>query len=94
MTLMVDMDEDTLVRADEIAEEVLQALRELKVGAAGPFSCSIGIGTDGTGYGFQELYELADSALYEAKERGKACYVRYASEEKPQGRATEADDAI
>ena len=94
MTLMVDMDEDTLVRADEIAEEVLHALRELKVGSAGPFSCSIGIGTDGTGYGFQELYELADSALYEAKERGKACYVRYASEERPQGRTAEADDAI
>lgn len=84
MALMLDMDYENVGRADEIAGEILRSLRELKVGEAGPFSCSIGIGTDGTGYGFQELYNLADSALYEAKERGKACFVRYSSEEKGQ----------
>ena len=81
MVYMREMTLENVGRADEIARDILRDLRNLKVGEAGPFSCSIGIGTDRTGYGFQELYQLADSALYEAKERGKACYVRYSSEE-------------
>ena len=82
MVYMPDMAEDVLRRADEISQEILNELARLKIGEAGPFSCSIGIGTDSTGYHFQELYELADSALYESKERGKACYVRFSSNDK------------
>ena len=82
MVFMPDMAEDILRRADEISQEILNELARLKIGDAGPFSCSIGIGTDSTGYKFQELYELADSALYESKERGKACYVRFSSNDK------------
>ena len=81
MVFMLDMAEDSLQRADEIAEEVLHELAILKVGSAEHFSCSIGIGTDKTGYNFKNLYLLADKALYESKNRGKACYVRYSSEE-------------
>ena len=79
MVFMADMTEDNLGRADIISAEILQKLKELKVDEAGPFSCSIGIGTDDTGQSFKELYQLADKALYEAKARGKACYVRYSS---------------
>ena len=82
MVYMPDMAEDVLRRADEISQEILNELARLKIGEAGSFSCSIGIGTDSTGYHFQELYELADSALYESKERGKACYVRFSSTDK------------
>ncbi len=82
MALMGDIPPENVGRADEISQQILNELYELRVKKAGPFSCSIGIGTDGTGYGFQELYKLADSALYKAKDRGKACYVRYSSEDK------------
>ena len=79
MVFMAEMTEDNLGRADIISQDILQELKVLKVDDAGPFSCSIGIGTDDTGKSFKELYQLADKALYEAKARGKACYVRYSS---------------
>lgn len=82
MVFMPEMSEQFLKRSEEISHEVLHELSILKVGEAGPFSCSIGIGTDDTGYDFQKLYLLADSALYESKERGKACYVRFSSKDK------------
>ena len=82
MVFMPEMSEQFLKRSEEISHEVLHELNILKVGEAGPFSCSIGIGTDDTGYDFQKLYLLADSALYESKERGKACYVRFSSKDK------------
>ena len=82
MVFMPEMSEQFLKRSEEISHEVLHELSILKVGEAGPFSCSIGIGTDDTGYDFQKLYLLADSALYESKERGKACYVRFSSSDK------------
>ena len=81
MVFMPGMVNDSLHRADEISQEILHELAILKVGAAEHFSCSIGIGTDSTGYDFKGLYLLADEALYESKNRGKACYVRYSSDE-------------
>lgn len=81
MVLMPDMRPENLKRADEIAAEILKNLYELKIGDAEHFSCSIGIGSDATDYDFKQLYQLADKALYEAKERGKACFVRYSSDE-------------
>ena len=82
MVFMPDMTENFLQRADEISREILHELDILKVGPASHFSCSIGIGTDATGYDFKKLYKLADKALYESKRRGKACYVRFSSEDK------------
>ncbi len=82
MVFMPEMTDNYLKRADEISAEVLHELSILKVDKAGPFSCSIGIGTDATDYNFQKLYLLADSALYQSKENGKACYVRFSSTEK------------
>ena len=79
MVFMPGMTESVLHRADEISQEILHELDILKVHSAEHFSCSIGIGTDATGYDFNNLYLLADKALYESKERGKACYVRYSS---------------
>ena len=81
MVYMPDMVADVLKRSDEIAQEILHELAILKVGPAEHFSCSIGIGTDVGTLDFQKLYKLADKALYESKRRGKACYVRYSSDE-------------
>ena len=82
MVFMPNLSADFVKRADEISAEILRELAGLKVGAAQHFSCSIGIGTDAGNYNFEKLYKLADKALYESKERGKACYVRYSSDEK------------
>ena len=82
MVFMPNLSADFVKRADEISAEILNELAILKVGTAQHFSCSIGIGTDSGNYDFNKLYKLADKALYESKERGKACYVRYSSDEK------------
>ena len=82
MVFMPNLSADFVKRADEISTEILHELAILKVGTAQHFSCSIGIGTDAGNYDFNKLYKLADKALYESKERGKACYVRYSSDEK------------
>ena len=81
MVFMPAMSEEFIRRSEEISKEILHELNILKVGRAGPFSCSIGIGTDSTGYDFKNLYLLADNALYESKQRGKACFTRYSSDE-------------
>ena len=81
MVYMPGMSGFFLERADEISQEILRALAVLKVGEAEHFSCSIGIATDAGNYDFKKLYLLADKALYESKERGKACYVRFSSAE-------------
>ena len=91
MVLMPEMADSNVGRADEIAEEILHLLRELRVGTAGPFSSSIGIGTDATGCDFARLYEVADKALYEAKARGKACYVRYSVETEQEAGKSDAE---
>lgn len=84
MVYMPDLTEEFLSRSDRISQEILDELKVLEVGAAAHFSCSIGIGTDNTDYDFQKLYNLADGALYESKEKGKACYTRHSSKEYPQ----------
>ena len=82
MVFMPDMSKEYLKRSEEISAEILHELDILKVGEAEHFSCSIGIATDAGNYDFKKLYMLADKALYESKERGKACYVRYSSDDK------------
>ncbi len=81
MVFMPDMPSYSVKRPDEISKEILHELAILEIGDAAHFSCSIGIGTDSTGYDFKNLYLLADNALYESKKRGKACFVRYSSDE-------------
>lgn len=81
MVFMPDLSVDFVARSEEISAEILHELAVLKVGDAEHFSCSIGIGTDAGNYNFEKLYKLADKALYESKERGKACYVRFSSDE-------------
>ena len=83
MVFMPNMSEEYISRPDKISEEILYQLSVLTVGPAAHFSCSIGIGTDSTGYDFQSLYKLADKALYQSKENGKACFVRYSSKDYP-----------
>lgn len=66
-----------VVRVDEQARIVLDELREMQIGEAGHFSCSIGIGIDARcKYTFEELYQRADQALYQAKSYGKACFCK------------------
>ena len=81
MVFMPGMLAEHLKRPDEISREILNELAAMKVGTAEHFSCSIGIGTDSKGYNFKTLYKLADKALYQSKENGKACYTRYSSDE-------------
>ncbi len=81
MVYMPEMEESFLERADEIAQEILRELYKVKLGEAEHFSCSIGIGIDEENYKFQQLYELADKALYRAKENGRACFVRLSSKD-------------
>ena len=81
MVYMPQMSAEHLKRPDEISQEILNELAATEVGPAKHFSCSIGIGTDSKGYNFQTLYKLADKALYQSKENGKACYVRYSSDD-------------
>ena len=83
MVFMPQMLAEHLKRPDEISREILNELAATEVGPAKGFSCSIGIGTDATGYNFKKLYKLADKALYQSKENGKACYVRYSSTDHP-----------
>lgn len=81
MVYMPQMAAEHLKRPDDISQEILNELAAMEIGPAKHFSCSIGIGTDSKGYNFQTLYKLADKALYQSKENGKACYVRYSSDE-------------
>ena len=81
MVFMPGMLPEHLKRSDEISQEILNELAEMQVGDAKHFSCSIGIGTDSSGYNFKKLYLLADKALYQSKKNGKACYVRYSSDD-------------
>ena len=83
MVFMPQMLNEHLKRPDEISQEILNELAQMEIGPAKHFSCSIGIGTDATGYNFKKLYKLADKALYQSKENGKACYVRYSSADYP-----------
>ncbi|MBR3621963.1 MAG: diguanylate cyclase [Selenomonadaceae bacterium] len=73
MVYMPDLAKENLKRADEIANEVLDALKQVTLtGGATGFSCSIGIGTSNEVVDFATLYKVADRGLYIAKENGKA----------------------
>ena len=60
---------------DNRCRKIQHELRVAKVGEAAGFSCSIGICEDTRARSFEEMYKIADSALYDAKENGKACHV-------------------
>ena len=67
----------SVARIDEIAKGILWKLDSLKIQSATHFSCSIGIGIDFKGaYNFDQLYQCADQALYQAKQNGKACFCK------------------
>lgn len=65
---------------DEIVDmrcgNIERELQTTQIGEAGGFSCSIGVAIDRSRFNFDELYLFADDALYEAKERGKATFVK------------------
>lgn len=65
-------------RRCEIVEHELNVSH---IGDAGGFSCSIGVVEDVAGFSFEEMYMLADDALYEAKARGKKQFVKWESRE-------------
>ena len=54
---------------EALLKDVPKALTEHKV------SCSVGVARFCRGDDVEHILEEADSALYEAKSRGRACYV-------------------
>ena len=66
---------------EDRCRNILHELNILKVGDAKRFSCSIGMVADDMGIPFEEMYKLADDALYEAKARGKAQFASWRSEQ-------------
>jgi diguanylate cyclase (GGDEF)-like protein len=58
--------------AERRCRSVIHELKTTDIEGAKGITCSIGIAEDTQGHSFQELYEKADRALYEAKEGGKA----------------------
>ncbi|MBQ7676644.1 MAG: diguanylate cyclase [Lachnospiraceae bacterium] len=80
-------DEFMLLLKEPVTEEyIVRACNQVEMdlatshfGNAKGFTCSIGVVMDRLGFSFDNLYRLADDALYEAKARGKACYVLWQS---------------
>lgn len=70
------MPEGEVERRCEIVEHELNVSH---IGDAKGFSCSIGVVEDICGFSFDEMYMLADDALYEAKARGKKQFVKWES---------------
>lgn len=60
---------------DKRCRNIQHELRVARCGDAAGFSCSIGICEDTRANSFDDMYKIADSALYDAKENGKACHV-------------------
>lgn len=64
--------------SEKLCNRILFEMRRMQVGKAGGFSASIGIAeTSEKAADFGELYRKSDRALYQAKENGKACCVKY-----------------
>ena len=53
-------------------EIILHELKVLHCGEAGGFSCSIGVCENNSGSDFDDMYRIADEALFEVKEAGRA----------------------
>ena len=80
MALMKDIHDESSItmKADRIREELSEVFTEEEIHQIG---CSIGIATNfKQEISFQEMYKKADQALYQAKKRGKRCYVVYDEE--------------
>lgn len=77
MALMPISKDESLSQTDGMAQTILEKIRAAKIGKAQNLTCSIGVGIDDAHCGFPALYALADKALYAAKEKGKANFVRY-----------------
>lgn len=77
-------DEFMVLMTGEVPENIIDMrcstieheLQTTTIGDAGGFSCSIGVAVDKARFDFDELYLFADDALYMAKERGKATFVK------------------
>lgn len=78
--LIRDIDNESTMIAEEKARDICEVFRNLSISSNNniPLSCSMGIAVypeDGRNYA--ELFTSADSAMYEAKARGKNQYVFY-----------------
>ena len=61
-----------------VADSIIQGMKDLRSGLqyAAAVSVSIGIAEDGSGkMDFNELLRMSDTAMYQAKQSGKSCYV-------------------
>ena len=63
-------------QVESLADNLMQMLSERIIGLESPLKCSIGISyrvyRQDT---FEDMFNRADSAMYEAKKKGKGCYV-------------------
>lgn len=60
--------------ADNRCRSIIHEIRTSKIDGIKGVTCSIGIAEDAQGKKFDELYKMADSALYKSKENGKATF--------------------
>lgn len=70
---------DEIIAAN--CDNIEAALWNLVIGEATHFSCSIGVVIDSARQEFDSMYQHADDALYVAKAKGKACFVKWHSHE-------------
>ncbi len=65
--------------ADRRCRSILHELRTSNISGVTGMTCSIGYAEDTQRRTFDEMYKMADEALYEAKENGRAQFVKYHS---------------
>ena len=68
--------ESTIKDAQHIAQRILTSVNEAEIAPGHPIHCSFGIAQLRSDQNFTELFNLADAALYKAKQKGRNTIVK------------------
>ena len=63
--------DSTIVDAQQVAQRILYSVNKAEVAPGQPIQCSFGVAQLKRNQNFTELFNVADSALYKAKQRGR-----------------------
>ena len=63
--------DSTIVDAQQVAQRILHSVNKAEVAPGQPIQCSFGVAQLKRNQNFTELFNVADSALYKAKQRGR-----------------------